>query len=131
MWGQSQRLEDDIRPWNAAAAAAHAAQHGVDAKHPAVCGQAPCHIKHSLGAHITTHRAAQDGVDVKHSERIAAQQVLPELREALRGELRAEGVDPEAWLKVEDDSVEYDENGEVGAAHDRGAAHSQLTCLWF
>ncbi|GIL63920.1 hypothetical protein Vafri_17924 [Volvox africanus] len=51
-----------------------------------------------------------DGQAIKPSERISAQQVLPELEAALVVELRAEGVDVEAAGAVEDDSL-YDETG--------------------
>lgn len=41
---------------------------------------------------ITTIHNAQD---IKHSERIAAKQALPELHALLRKELIAEGIDPD------------------------------------
>jgi hypothetical protein len=37
----------------------------------------------------------QDGVDIKHSERITAQQHVSEVEEALKQELRREGLDPD------------------------------------
>lgn len=37
-----------------------------------------------------------DGKEIKHSERIAAQQMLPALEKQLREELIAEGFDPDA-----------------------------------
>jgi hypothetical protein len=55
----------------------------------------------------------QDGHDIKPSERIAAQQVLGTLQQQLHDELRAEGVDPLTAAEVEDDSLMFDENGEV------------------
>lgn len=37
----------------------------------------------------------QDGQDIKHSERIVALQLLPQLEEKLREEVRGMGIDPE------------------------------------
>jgi hypothetical protein len=48
-------------------------------------------------------RCPQDGQAVKHSERIAAQQVGDQLEQQLRQELVAEGIDPDAAAAVEDD----------------------------
>ena len=60
---------------------------------------------------------------MKPSERIAAVQVLPQLEAQLRGELRAEGIDPDQAAFVEDDSDMLDENGEIretGHVDDKG-----------
>ena len=65
----------------------------------------------------------QDGQAIKPSERIAAVQVLPQLEAQLRGELRAEGIDPDQAAFVEDDSDMLDENGEIretGHVDDKG-----------
>jgi hypothetical protein len=56
--------------------------------------------------------AAQDGQDIKRSERIVALQVITQLEQQLRQELRDEGVDPDDAAAAEDDSM-LDENGEV------------------
>lgn len=54
-----------------------------------------------------------DGAEVKRSERIEAEQRLPELEVQLRQQLIKEGVDPDIAAQVEDDSLLYDENGEI------------------
>jgi hypothetical protein len=54
----------------------------------------------------------QDGTEVKRSERLAALQVADELHARLCAELRAEGVDPEASARAEDDSG-FDEGADV------------------
>ena len=51
-------------------------------------------------------------MDIKPSERIAAQQVLGKLEQQLHDELRSEGIDTSTAADVEDDSM-YDESGEV------------------
>ena len=50
-----------------------------------------------------------DGTDVTPTERIKARQALPELERRLREECLAEGIDPEEWLKVENQGPEDDE----------------------
>ena len=55
---------------------------------------------------------SQDGQAVKPSERIAAVQVVEQLEQQLREELRAEGIDPDQAALAEDDSM-FDENGDV------------------
>ena len=54
----------------------------------------------------------QDGQEVRPSERIAAQQLLPALHQQLLQELTAEGIDPTAAAQVEDDSI-WEEGEEV------------------
>ena len=54
----------------------------------------------------------KDGQAIKPSERIAAVQVVDQLEEQLREELRSEGIDPDKAAFVEDDSM-FDEHGEV------------------
>lgn len=54
----------------------------------------------------------QDGKEVKHSERIAAQQQLVELESALRKDVEAMGIDPDKAAEVG--------RGERAAARDGG-----------
>eukprot|EP00798_Chlamydomonas_sp_ICE-L_P007763 gene7763-948_t len=53
-----------------------------------------------------------DGTAIKHSERIAALQVIDDLDAKLCAELRAEGIDPKEAARVEDDG-EYDIDEEI------------------
>ncbi|KAK9854485.1 hypothetical protein WJX84_002141 [Apatococcus fuscideae] len=58
-----------------------------------------------------------DGTAIKPSERIAAQQALPQLAQQLHQELLADGIDPQAHSRAEDDSLDIEnvqENGVVG-----------------
>ncbi|CAG9467552.1 unnamed protein product [Pedinophyceae sp. YPF-701] len=62
-----------------------------------------------------------DGKDVTPSERIAAQQVLPALETRLRDECRADGIDPEEWLRVDNQGPEDDEEvAETGVLGEDG-----------
>ena len=61
----------------------------------------------------------QDGVAIKPSERIAAQQALPHLQQQLHQELLADGLDPEACALVEDDSLDIENVQENGLVFDK------------
>lgn len=57
-------------------------------------------------------RHVQDGQEILRSERIRAQQQLPQLHQQLLADLTAAGIDPVAAAAVEDDSM-YDPDQEV------------------
>lgn len=59
----------------------------------------------------------QDGKTIPASERIAGRQSLPQVTEDLRKELAEDGIDLEAALRVEDDSLaDLDNIPETGQA---------------
>ena len=49
--------------------------------------------------------SVQDGTSIPSSERIAARQSLPEVTQQLRDELASDGIDMDAALTVQDDSL--------------------------
>ena len=68
----------------------------------------------SWGALSQTLTCEQDGTAIKPSERIAAQQALPQLAQQLHQELLADGIDPQAHSRAEDDSLDIENVQENG-----------------
>ncbi len=71
----------------------------------------------------------QDGQDIKPSERIAAQQMLPELVAQLRADLVRQGIDPDVAAQAEDDSL-FDENGQVRETGTLDEATGEMRRPW-